>query len=160
MNSKFHILSIVILYCLIGKKVIEGAINRFQYSNQMPSNFSHLDEFDKSRFSYHVSKLNPTAINNTDNHNINSLFKLNTEVLSDGDDFEAKVNAIDKLNPNDRYDFSSRGKSRESRRINFLRGLWNKPKVSPLYLVNGTVCRFVNTTPICTTLTTTGLLRK
>lgn len=50
--------------------------------------------------------------------------------------------------------------SREGRKMNFLRGVWNKPKSSPLYLVNGTVCRFVNSAPICTTLSTTGLLRK
>lgn len=49
---------------------------------------------------------------------------------------------------------------REARRLNFWRNLWNKPKVSPLFLVNGTVCRFINSTPICTTLQTTGLLRK
>lgn len=49
---------------------------------------------------------------------------------------------------------------RQSRKINLLKGIWNKPKVSPLYLVNGTVCRFVNSVPICTTLATTGLLRK
>lgn len=51
---------------------------------------------------------------------------------------------------------------RESRRMGPLRSLnlFNKPKVSPLYLINGTVCRFVNSNPICTTLSTQGLLRK
>lgn len=54
--------------------------------------------------------------------------------------------------------------SRESRRFGPVRSnlgsLWSKPKVSPLYLINGTVCRFVNSNPICTTLSTQGLLRK
>jgi hypothetical protein len=36
----------------------------------------------------------------------------------------------------------------------------NQPKVSPLYLINGTVSGFVNSQPICTTLSTTGLFRK
>lgn len=48
----------------------------------------------------------------------------------------------------------------ESRTINLLRNIWNKPKVSPLYLLDGTVCRFVNYQPICTTLSTTGINRK
>lgn len=45
----------------------------------------------------------------------------------------------------------------ESRRVNPLRLLMNRPRVSPLYLINGTVCRFVNFQPICTTLSTTGI---
>ena len=46
---------------------------------------------------------------------------------------------------------------RQSRKMKFFPNLMRKPKVSPLYLVNGTVCRFVNAQPICTTLSTTGL---
>lgn len=50
--------------------------------------------------------------------------------------------------------------NRASRKVNILNGFWNKPKISPLYLINGTVCRFVNSAPICTTLSTQGLLRE
>lgn len=50
--------------------------------------------------------------------------------------------------------------ARDARRLPSMGSLWNKPKVSPLYLINGTVCRFVNSNPICTTLSTQGLLRK
>lgn len=49
--------------------------------------------------------------------------------------------------------------SRRARKL-FKNMLQMKPKISPLYLVNGTVCRFVNTQPICTTLSTSGLFRK
>lgn len=52
------------------------------------------------------------------------------------------------------------GKRKESKRFNIFNGLWNRVRSSPLYLVNGTVCRSVNGSPICTTLATTGLLRK
>jgi len=55
---------------------------------------------------------------------------------------------------------SAPGALRESRRFNILRRIWNQPKSSPLYLINGTVCRFINFAPVCTTLSTTGLLRK
>lgn len=49
----------------------------------------------------------------------------------------------------------------ETRRVvNPFRLLMAKPRVSPLYLINGTVCRFVNFQPICTTLSTTGLTGK
>lgn len=62
------------------------------------------------------------------------------------------------------YQANGSGNGRESRRFAPVRSnlgsLWNKPKVSPLYLINGTVCRFVNSNPICTTLSTQGLLRK
>jgi len=46
---------------------------------------------------------------------------------------------------------------REARKIKFFPNFMRKPKISPLYLLNGTVCRFVNSQPICTTLSTTGL---
>lgn len=49
---------------------------------------------------------------------------------------------------------------RETRALKLFNGLWNK-KPGPLYLVNGTVCRFIsNAQPICTTLQTKGLIRK
>lgn len=51
-------------------------------------------------------------------------------------------------------------KAREARKLGLFSNVLTKPKVSPLYLVNGTVCRFVNSQPICTTLSTTGLFRK
>ena len=38
-----------------------------------------------------------------------------------------------------------------------IRKILNKQRVSPLYLINGTVCRFVNFRPVCTTIATTGL---
>lgn len=49
---------------------------------------------------------------------------------------------------------------RNPRKINFFTNKWHmaRQRVSPLYLINGTVCRFVNMQPICTTLYTTGLL--
>lgn len=47
--------------------------------------------------------------------------------------------------------------SAEPRRVNHLRFLMVKSRISPLYLINGTVCRFVNFQPVCTTLSTTGL---
>lgn len=47
---------------------------------------------------------------------------------------------------------------RAMRKINLLGNLFQKRQ--PLYLVNGTVCRFVNAIPICTTLSTSGVLRK
>jgi hypothetical protein len=50
--------------------------------------------------------------------------------------------------------------SRDARKLGLFSNVLNKPKVSPLYLINGTVCRFVNSQPICTTLSTTGLFRK
>lgn len=49
---------------------------------------------------------------------------------------------------------------REARKMNLFQGMWRKPKVSPLYLINGTVCRFVDAVPICTTLSTNGLICK
>lgn len=52
---------------------------------------------------------------------------------------------------------SPRRLGREARKMKFFPNFMRKPKVSPLYLVNGTVCRFVNTQPVCTTLSTTGL---
>lgn len=56
---------------------------------------------------------------------------------------------------------SSFADNRESRKLFMLtKSFLSKPKVSKLYLVNGTLCRFVNLTPVCTTLSTTPLLRK
>lgn len=54
---------------------------------------------------------------------------------------------------------SSITNTREARKI-FPFNLLSKPKVSKLYLVNGTLCRFVGFAPVCTTLSTTPLLRK
>jgi hypothetical protein len=44
--------------------------------------------------------------------------------------------------------------SREPRELGLFSNVLNQPKASPLYLINGTVCRFVNSQPICTTLST------
>lgn len=87
-----------------------------------------------------------------------NLFKLNTDLL-----FNQKTTENDDQEPT--YRRSGRASrattgQRDARKMNILRNIMNRPKVSPLYLVNGTVCRFVNSQPICTTLSTTGLLRK
>lgn len=97
-----------------------------------------------------------------------NLFKLDTSVLFDLGDAEETDNdsGRDKGHGDSRNHGSSMYSSglssgnRDARRMNLLSGLWNRPKASPLYLVNGTVCRFINSSPICTTLATTGLLRK
>lgn len=46
-----------------------------------------------------------------------------------------------------------------SKTLNLLNLMLKTPKnkVSPLYLINGTICRYVNNVPICTVLATTGL---
>lgn len=61
-----------------------------------------------------------------------------------------------KLSSSGRQDLQRTG---ELRRINPFKLLTinSKPRVSPLYLINGTVCRFINFQPVCTTLSTTGL---
>lgn len=51
------------------------------------------------------------------------------------------------------------GNWREARKINFLKDMFAKTKAGPLYLINGTLCRFVNNAPICTTLSTNGFFR-
>lgn len=51
-------------------------------------------------------------------------------------------------------------RSRSARLNMFRLGFGTKTRVSPLYLINGTVCRFVNFQPVCTTLSTTGLVSK
>jgi hypothetical protein len=50
--------------------------------------------------------------------------------------------------------------NREPRELGLFLNVLNKPKASPLNLINGTVCGFVNSQPTCTTLSTTGLFRK
>lgn len=71
---------------------------------------------------------------------------------------EAETLEPDQLDANEHQ---TSARYREARKVNlFSGGFWNKPRVSPLYLINGTVCRFVNSVPICTTLSTQGLLRK
>lgn len=115
-----------------------------------------------------------------------SLFKLNSDVFvddldadenvekdranypgNDEDDSGSKVSADSAAKTNNNEERRARLElsasfqrdARGLRKINLLGGMWNKPKASPLYLINGTVCRFVNGAPICTTLSTTGLLR-
>lgn len=85
-----------------------------------------------------------------------SFFRLSTKAGSEVDDTsksEPKTSLDDEQ-------ASTGSRAREARKMSLFNGLWNKPKISPLYLINGTVCRFVNAAPICTTLSTQGLLRK
>lgn len=96
-----------------------------------------------------------------------NLFKLNADILFRRDHVSIDE-TIDGLIENDHGRESDIRKrlvrdldgGRGSRKMGFLGNMWNKPRMSPLYLVNGTVCRFVNGAPVCTTLSTTGLLRK
>lgn len=88
-----------------------------------------------------------------------SLFKLNTDILMDNQR-ASEESSEGKEETSGELEAPGLSTHRAARKINFLRGMWNKPKFSPLYLVNGTVCRFINSSPICTTLSTTGLLRK
>lgn len=101
---------------------------------------------------------------NASNYN---LFKLNPDLLFRRDHVNMDE-TIDGLIEEDHYRDPTIRKRvardlegvREARKMRLLGGIWNKPKMSPLYLVNGTVCRFVNGAPVCTTLSTSGLLRK
>lgn len=118
----------------------------------------------------------PSSINLTDsllkNESFN-LFKLDTDVLFDNDreKEEEKIDDISDttLSPEDsskevvassRISRQLSAEHRNARRFNLLRGLLSRPRSSPLYLINGTVCRFINSIPLCTTLSTTGLPRK
>lgn len=118
----------------------------------------------------HVLILIPSNTNLSEWHlndaNYN-LFKLNSDLLFRRDHVNMDE-TIDGLIEDDRRNSDARkrvardldGGHRSSRKIRSLSSLWNRPRTSPLYLVNGTVCRFVNGAPICTTLSTSGLLRK
>lgn len=94
-----------------------------------------------------------------------SLFKLNTDQLASQHDTDidntgeisSKSEGELRINPTNNQTAPT---YRRARKMGLFKNVLNKPKVSPLYLVNGTVCRFVNTQPICTTLSTTGLFRK
>lgn len=96
----------------------------------------------------------PSGFNLTDIFNANSdfsLFKLNTDVLlPDGINIRTKRATTAQTK-------QALEAARTSRKISLFRNLFNKPKHSPLYLVNGTVCRFVSTGPVCTTISTNGL---
>lgn len=166
MGSKcLGIFSICLLVVsVVAIKSIEGAV----MSNQSlqiqleaaESNFTQGSE---------VFVLVPTGTNLSDlqvNGGVNfNLFKLDTDLFFNNKKLETTV---EDSNPNEQEDVPDVKKAmvselhggRESRKLPLIRKMWNKPKISPLYLINGTVCRFVNTTPICTTLSTTGLLRK
>lgn len=125
-----------------------------------------------------VLVLIPSGVNITDslinNENFN-LFKLNTDLILNRetetqkekiDDIsettsshEGEIQEDETINSRTSREVSS-SEQRIARRFSLLRGLWNRSRSGPLYLVNGTVCRFVNATPICTTLSTSGLIRK
>lgn len=81
-----------------------------------------------------------------------NLFKLNTDVLSDNGNIRSK-RSVEKNSPTK----LSLDNGRTPKKINLFRNLLNKQRFSPLYLINGTVCRFVNSGPICTTISTNGL---
>lgn len=91
---------------------------------------------------------------NSANYN---LFKLNTDPLM-GAPGDAESSGAD-LGAEERQSRGEHLGHRSARKMNLFKNVLSKPKVSPLYLINGTVCRFVNQQPICTTLSTTGLLR-
>lgn len=120
------------------------------------------DEIKSAVANQNVLLLLPAAYNSSDlraEDNF-SLFKLNTDVLLDSQRFSSDEDSDNKDTSGEPAAAGSQSSRRAARKINFLRAMWNKPKFSPLYLVNGTVCRFINSSPICTTLSTTGLLRK
>lgn len=95
------------------------------------------------------------------------LYKLNTDQLFSSLNEQGPQITLSKNQGHELIDLSgeksgstSEGRTlgrRESRKMKFFPNFMKKPRVSPLYLVNGTVCRFVNSQPICTTLSTTGL---
>lgn len=98
--------------------------------------------------------------------------KLKEISLNNRIDFRAKIPAREEalqktrqINGNEpsalnEIPLSSRSNAETRKILNPLRLFMNKPKISPLYLINGTVCRFVNGHPVCTTLSTTGLASK
>lgn len=89
-------------------------------------------------------------INGPQNYN---LLKLDTSLLTGLDSTSSE-------GPQGSSDGVHSDGNRESRKMNLFRKPWFKPKSSPLFLVNGTVCRYVNQVPVCTFLTTSGLMRK
>lgn len=139
--------------------------NAFAEPSRLLVSASNLTSYAGS--SSNVLVLIPSGVNMSES-NFNegefNLFKLNTDILLNRDKESNDDTVIDHMTSEDlvEADSSSRASTfsgRESRKLNFLSGMWNK-KSSPLYLINGTVCRFINNAPICTTLSTTGLLRK
>lgn len=124
-----------------------------------------------------VLVLIPSGTNITDsliNNENFDLFKLNINLILNRET-ETQTEKIDDISEttsshedeiqegetiNARTSREVNSEQRIARRFSLLRGLWNRSRSGPLYLVNGTVCRFVNATPICTTLSTSGLIRK
>lgn len=123
-------------------KTLEPADNLSAASNELfvliPSNLNLTDIFDASS-DY-------------------SLFKLNTDVLLEGGNIRIKRNAQTEANPLIPEPRALEAEDRAPRKINLFRNILNTKKRSPpLYLVNGTVCRFLSTGPVCTTISTNGL---
>lgn len=123
-----------------------------------------LENFSNITNSDNIWVLLPSAANLTEPQLSSGdffLFKLNTSPLASKDHGSNIEYADEDLSAEEQgRQHYQENRGRKSRKINFFKNVLNKPKVSPLYLVNGTVCRFVNSQPICTTLSTTGLLRK
>ena len=109
----------------------------------------------------------PSNLSESQLHESNfALFKLNTGQLFDlgGEGEQMQRGHLQGWSLENSADERAPGQgasmTRAARKLGLFSNVLSKPKVSPLYLVNGTVCRFVNSQPICTTLSTTGLFRK
>lgn len=146
---------------------ITFVVNNALRGSTLPANIQPMasnEEINSALANQNVLLLLPAAYNssNIDEGDNFSLFKLNTDViLAAGEDSSIKLaSKEDEGNDAEKQIRANPSMHREARKINLLGSIWNKPKFSPLYLVNGTVCRFINSSPICTTLSTTGLLRK
>lgn len=168
---------LIVSCCLFEVKTQEGDEHRQNVINDCSNSSTKpilIDPKDLKNFEANSSVLVlvPSGINFTDsmlnNENFN-LFKLNTDLILNkitedtqdekiDDTSETTLKQEDEMSPRSSRELDF--EHRHARRFNLLRGLWNRPRSSPLYLVNGTVCRFVNATPICTTLSTSGLIRK
>lgn len=109
----------------------------------IPSN-ANLSEWHLNNANYNLFKLNPELLFKRDHVNMDETI----DGLIEEDlhrDSEIRKRVARDLNG-----------GRQSRKIGLLGGFWNKPKLSPLFLVNGTVCRLINRAPVCTSLSTSG----
>lgn len=172
MKLKYYPIDIclIISCCLFEVKTQDGQNVANDCSNP-PTNI-HFEPKDLKNFDANSSVLVllPSGTNLTEsilnNENFN-LFKLNTDLILNNntdtqeekiDTSETTLSQDDEISPRTPRELNH--EHRNARGFTLLRGLWNRSRSSPLYLVNGTVCRFVNSTPICTTLSTSGLIRK
>lgn len=172
MESKFHIspIYLIILIWQINshteiaaqEETLQESVNEPLSALLQPENLTNLAQ------SSQVLILIPSNTNLSEwRLNDYNLYKLNSNLLFKRDHVNMDE-TIDGLIEEDHHRESEFRKrvtrdlngARGARKMNLLGGMWNKPRVSPLYLINGTVCRYVNGAPVCTTLSTSGLLRK